>query len=334
MMRLEVLDILLCPRCEAGNLQLRPGHAPIADGRSVGLSCDHCNSLYCIRDGVPDLLIGAHSLSVQNAFSQQWKLRQKGIIAEDEEALFFDKISTRATQIWSTLFPSGNPYGVILDAGCGTGDLTIELASRFPQVKFIGMDFSETIYDNAKRANIKNIVWIRGDVSNPPFKRMVFDGIFCSGVLHHTSSSPVAFGKIAKIVKTGGRFFVWLYPLPHETRTPKFWTLYYWMRDWLFIGIGHYLPSWLLAILLRIVLLPSLLRGKAYYDSLTFLMFDNIAPKYQHRHSKREIETWYLEEGFCEVFQPWDGAYVATKSRTLNEGLSAQRRRGEDPCSE
>jgi SAM-dependent methyltransferase len=317
-MRTEILDILLCPRCKAGSPRLRLGNSSISNGRvETGiLFCDGCGSCYYIRNGVPDLLIGAHSSSVQNAFSQQWKLRREGIIAEDGETLFFVSVSTRAMQIWSILFPSDKSPKLVLDAGCGTGDLTAELANSHPQVQFVGMDFSETIYENAhKHAKTTNIDWICGDVSNPPLRKMVFDGVYSSGVLHHTSNSRQAFGVISNLIKSGGRLFVWLYPLPHETRTPKFWRFYYRVRDWLFLGVGHHLPSRLLAALLRVFLFPTLLHGRAFYNSLTFLLFDDVAPKYQHRHSKSEVEAWYREENFREDFKVlWDGGYVATKN--------------------
>lgn len=116
------------------------------------------------------------------------------------------------------------------------------------------------------------------------------------------------------LIKSEARFFLWLYPLPHETRNARYWRFYYRIRDWLFLGVGHHLPSRLLAALLRVFLLPALLRGRAFYNSLTFVLFDDVAPKYQYRHSKSQVETWYREETFREDFQvPWDGAYVATK---------------------
>jgi SAM-dependent methyltransferase len=316
-MRTEILEILLCPRCKAENLRLTLENSSISNGRAETgiLYCDGCDSCYDIRNGVPDLLIGAHSLSVQNAFSQQWKLRREGIIAEDGETLFSFSVSTRARQIWSSLFPLSKSPELVLDAGCGTGDLTAELANSHSQVQLVGMDFSETIYENArKHAKTTNIDWICGDVSNPPFKKMVFDGVYSSGVLHHTSNTRQAFGAVSNLIKSEARFFVWLYPLPHETRNPRYWRFYYRIRDWLFLGVGHYLPSRLLAALLRVFLLPALLRGRAFYNSLTFVLFDDIAPKYQYRHSKSEVETWYREENFREDFKvPWDGAYVATK---------------------
>jgi len=316
-MRAGILDILRCPRCKRGSLQLRGGNSSISNGWvSTGvLCCDRCDSSYDIRDGVPDLLVAAHSRAVQNAFSQQWKLRDEGIIAEDKDTLFWVSVSTRAMQIWSTLFPSGQSPKLVLDAGCGTGDLTAELANSHPQVQFVGMDFSQIIYENSRtHARISNIVWICGDVSNPPFKELVFDGVYCSGVLHHTSNSRQAFGALSNLVKNKGRLFVWLYPLAHETRTPRFWRFYYRVRDWLFLGIGHHLPSRLLAALLRVFLLPTLLRGRAFYNSLTFLLFDDVAPKYQYRHSKSEVEKWYRQENFGEHFQAREGAYVATKN--------------------
>jgi ubiquinone/menaquinone biosynthesis C-methylase UbiE len=70
-------------------------------------------------------------------------------------------------QIWSTLFPSRKFSGLVLVAGCGTGDLIAELANSHPRVQFGGMDFLEAIYENAREhAKTTNIDWI----CDGPFK--------------------------------------------------------------------------------------------------------------------------------------------------------------------
>ena len=69
-----------------------------------------------------------------------------------------------------------------------------------------------------------------------------------------------------------------------------------------------------LAALLRVFVLPTLLRGRAFYNSLTFLLFDDVAPKYQYRDSKSEVEKRYRQENFGEHFQAREGAYAATKN--------------------
>src|SRR5438093_13770375 len=134
-MRTEILGILLCPRCKAGNLQLRLGDFSVSDGRvETGvLFCDRCDALYDIRCGVPALLIGAHSPSVQNAFSQQWKLRHEGILGENRETLYLFSVSSREKKMCSTLIASAIFQGIILDAVFVDGDLTAELMNGYPK---------------------------------------------------------------------------------------------------------------------------------------------------------------------------------------------------------
>jgi SAM-dependent methyltransferase len=56
---------------------------------------------------------------------------------------------------------------------------------------------------------------------------------------------------------------------------------------------------------------------KGSLHSITFVLFDNIAPKYQYQHSESEAEAWYREENFLDGFKVlWVEAYVATKAST------------------
>jgi hypothetical protein len=48
---------------------------------------------------------------------------------------------------------------------------------------------------------------------------------------------------------------------------------------------------------------PTLVRARTFYNSLTFVPFDDVAPKCQYRQSKGEVEAWYPGENFSEDFQ-------------------------------
>jgi len=60
----------------------------------------------------------------------------------------------------------------IVDAGCGDGYSTIELAKSFPNFKFLGSDYSESMISNAKRnlshysPKLTNVSFKVGDVTN------------------------------------------------------------------------------------------------------------------------------------------------------------------------
>ena len=65
--------------------------------------------------------------------------------------------------------------------------------------------------DFAKKSNIKNINFIRGDIFDKIFQEEAFDFVLCNGVLHHTKNPYEAFSSIAKCLKREGYILVGLY---------------------------------------------------------------------------------------------------------------------------
>ena len=69
--------------------------------------------------------------------------------------------------------------------------------------------------------------FLRGDLLSPPLKLDSFDAAISIGVLHHTPCTRRTFDQVARLVKPGGRFYVWLYRKPdgivrRYIRTPLF----------------------------------------------------------------------------------------------------------------
>ena len=63
----------------------------------------------------------------------------------------------------------------------------------------------------AKKNNIKNIDFVKGDIFDKIFEDEAFDFIWCNGVLHHTDNPYEAFRCITPNLKKGGYIFVGLY---------------------------------------------------------------------------------------------------------------------------
>ncbi len=63
----------------------------------------------------------------------------------------------------------------------------------------------------AKKNNVKNISFVRGDIFNEIFKEEVFDFLICNGVLHHTKNPYLGFINIIKSVKKNGYIVIGLY---------------------------------------------------------------------------------------------------------------------------
>lgn len=83
------------------------------------------------------------------------------------------------------------PGMCVLDVGCGTGDITLQMAKMYPNVKVVGIDFSEeqiTIAReklvNKKLDNVVFIVMSAYDIKNLS-EQYQFDRIFIRWVLGH-----------------------------------------------------------------------------------------------------------------------------------------------------
>lgn len=100
-----------------------------------------------------------------------------------------------------------------LDAGCGGGRYTIAL-SRLGVRKVIGADISDQgLKEAKKRANIlgiKNVAFKKGNVLKLPFKAESFDFVLSNGVLHHTVNTEKGISEIARVLKKGGKMFLYL----------------------------------------------------------------------------------------------------------------------------
>jgi malonyl-CoA O-methyltransferase len=51
----------------------------------------------------------------------------------------------------------------VLDIGCGTGQLTVALAARFPQAEVVGLDLAPGMIEAAKKRGDNNVKFIVGD---------------------------------------------------------------------------------------------------------------------------------------------------------------------------
>jgi len=90
----------------------------------------------------------------------------------------------------------------VLDVGCGTGQLTAQIARVGAEV--MGIDNSPAMIEQARR-NFPGLRFEVADVSAMPY-RAEFDAVFSNAVLHWVREADAAAGGIARALKPGGRF--------------------------------------------------------------------------------------------------------------------------------
>ncbi|CAA0119718.1 Demethylmenaquinone methyltransferase [BD1-7 clade bacterium] len=94
----------------------------------------------------------------------------------------------------------------VLDAGCGPGVTTKELArSQVSIDKIIGMDASDRMLSYARDHNaMTNIEFQKGNIMELPFEANTFDAVRFERVLHHVERPQKALSEITRVLKPGG----------------------------------------------------------------------------------------------------------------------------------
>ena len=102
------------------------------------------------------------------------------------------------------------PSHVVLDVGCGTGNLAIEIARRFPGIHVTGLDPDSNALAIARRKAESAGIAIRFDEGFGdalPYPGASFDRVFSSMMFHHIPGEDrtKVLSEIRRVLKTGGR---------------------------------------------------------------------------------------------------------------------------------
>lgn len=134
----------------------------------------------------------------------QWILETKGP--------YFDFVDRSAPLEWLRL----ESHHTVLDAGCGTGRLTIPIAERSREVWAI--DFSpkslEVVQRKAKEHGLANVKTIEADIAQSDLPSDYFDRAVSNGVLHHIPTAEArlhALRRIFESLKAGGSIVVMVF---------------------------------------------------------------------------------------------------------------------------
>jgi len=99
----------------------------------------------------------------------------------------------------------------VLDIGCGTGGITLYLASAKPLAQITGFDVEEPVIEVAKtRANAKGLAdkakFVQAAPGKLPFTDHSMDIVFSKDALIHVHDKEAVFADIFRILKPGGHF--------------------------------------------------------------------------------------------------------------------------------
>ncbi len=191
---------------------------------------------------------------------------------------------------------------LVLEAGCGTGQLSNFLAMSWRRRVIAGdlcLNSLRLAKNFADSQVIRNVAFVQMNLFRPPFRDESFDLVISNGVLHHTADCEGAFRSLLRKVKPGGHIAIGLYN--YYGRLP---TLF---KRRLFSAFGrtfHFLD-------------PRLRGSAANPQRINAWFKDQYEHPHETRHSMDEVLRWFDAYGvdFVNGVPRLDGAPFAADAR-------------------
>jgi len=133
--------------------------------------------------------------------------------------LRFDDLRSRPALDLINRIPDIEPADV-WDLGCGTGEITISLARRWPGAVIHGLDSSAEMLDQARKRG--GVDWVQGDIENWSPNRAP-DVLFSNAALHWVGDHHTLFPRLGESVAPGGILAV---QMPRNHDQPSHQILY------------------------------------------------------------------------------------------------------------
>ena len=105
------------------------------------------------------------------------------------------------------------PQGILIDLGCGPGDILIRILKKAPKLFLIGLDGAEAMVCRASKRITKEgledkIHLIQGDAKYLDFSDNCFNLVVSNSIVHHLLD-PIPFWKeIKRVTKSGGSILI------------------------------------------------------------------------------------------------------------------------------
>ncbi len=243
---------------------------------------------------------------VQKTFSYEWKMFRFG------ERNWGQDIAFRRNQFLKGMgtTPDDLKGKLIFDAGCGSGLLSLEMAKSFG-LEVFALDLAFGIEKAYDHSDSPLVHFLQGSVLEPPFRKGVFDYIYCAGVLVALPDTRTGFLSIIKSLRAGGRCFIWVYHLLDKAHYPKerikmiaYDAIRKYLTSRLPISAQYYLYLSMMPLFIlknRLGLLFGTNSNKRTWREKMQNMFDMFSPIYFNRHHSDEVVNWYRKAGFANV---------------------------------
>ena len=141
-----------------------------------------------------------HSEAIQTAFTQQ---------AEAFEDPQYNRLFTTDSEWLFDRLPLTED-DLVLDVAAGTGHVARRMAPKVRAV--VAIDATEAMLEagriEAKRAALRNVVFMRADAAQLPFLDASFDIVVSRFAVHHFENPRVQLGEMRRCLRMGGRLAI------------------------------------------------------------------------------------------------------------------------------
>ena len=263
----DLLAVLACPACAGGLRAAGPD-----------LRCSACGRVFPAADGIPELRceVDARSEAVRDFYAVA---PFPGYPPRDSFAAL--RARAERSDFARLLDRAIRPDATVLEVGCGTGQMSLFLASGDRLV--VGADLTRASLllaaEAARRFRVERVRFVEMDLRRPALRPGAFDVAYCSGVLHHTPDPEASFRAVARLVRPGGFIVIGVYNayarLPHRLRR----------------AVAR-------ATRFRWIPLDPVLRDRAAEPARRLAwMRDQYRHPEEHRHTLAEVQRWFRAGG-------------------------------------
>jgi ubiquinone/menaquinone biosynthesis C-methylase UbiE/uncharacterized protein YbaR (Trm112 family) len=202
-MQIKLLEILACPKCYSDVTCEATETEENGNIVSGSIKCLNCKQEYPIIKSIPRFVENDNYAS---SFGYQWNRFRR----EQIDSFNGTKISAKRFYSETGWNKEGLKGKWILDVGCGAGRFLDVVAETGAEA--VGIDISNAI--EVSRMNLdgkSNVHFIQASIYDLPFKKNVFDGVYCIGVIQHTPFPKKSLEVLPGFLKENGEVVVTVY---------------------------------------------------------------------------------------------------------------------------
>jgi ubiquinone/menaquinone biosynthesis C-methylase UbiE len=122
----------------------------------------------------------------------------------DEQWSFYVDGTTRATMSRLEIAPTAS----VLDVGCGTGELLVRLAAKYPNARLSGLDPVPEMLAVGRTKLSENVDLRAGWANELPWPDGAFDVVVSCNMFHYISHPVAAVQEMERVLRPGGRFVI------------------------------------------------------------------------------------------------------------------------------